>query len=875
MSHLSRPCLFVVAVLAVAAGRTTLALDTVPQYGTYELKLPMETVDSGDWVSDTGDVCVRMTCPSGRTVESPVYLTRDFTTEPFRGAIPRSAVSLLKIYFDETEWETPGHIDCLLSDVRLADSRSETEVLLAGEWTGIACGLDVIRGAGPDGEDALRLDIDLARPPQWPGALLETGGADWSEYDELRFSMKLETTSYVGPACAEFVTSSGQKVKAGWDLFGYAPSGEWGEYVWRFREPVPKTEIRTVPAGPTHYAARLMPGEPGLHTVDVIARGRSVSDYSFECVASGLPRPVRVSRADPSYFETVDGRPWLAIGENVCWYGGGKLEDYEAWLARLHAAGANYCRIWMPPWCFALEWETLGDYRLDRAWELDRVLELARSYDIRVMLCFEWHGSYRKKDSWWDNPYNSENGGPCAIPRAFFTDGIARDMFRRRVAYIAARYSAYANILSWEFFNEVDLIDGYDSRVVARWHDEMAGFLRGIDPYNHLITTSYSGARGDERVWGLSGIEYVQAHDYTKVDWGQNGRRWVEHYRQRHRKPMLFGEAGIDHSGEKTAEMDPAGIHLHNALWSTVAGGGAGTAMTWWWDSYVHPEDLYHHFESVADFTADVNWTQGLRPVHSPQPLYEESSAQWVRGVVQIASPNRSWDPAPFNESNTFVVSSDGTVSDEDRLSRILHGVQNHPDLHNPHTFVIDCPAEAEFIIELEGVSGWGGAALQVTVDGEVVLDETFYDYRGGRDTIHSYDGPYTVELNPGRHEIVVSNPGADWVELDYLIIADWLHETPPVRVVGLAGPQDVIIWLQNRSFNRQLVREYEIAPAELRGVLLDMPDVPVGDYAVTVYDTWEGRILSRGRIVDGPTSPLRLPPFSRALALRLHRLDP
>ena len=34
----------------------------------------------------------------------------------------------------------------------------------------------------------------------------------------------------------------------------------------------------------------------------------------------------------------------------------------------------------------------------------------------------------------------------------------------------------------------------------------------------------------------------------------------------------------------------------------------AGTAMLWWWDSYVEPYDLYDLFSSVAAFAADVDW---------------------------------------------------------------------------------------------------------------------------------------------------------------------------------------------------------------------------------------------------------------------------
>ena len=34
----------------------------------------------------------------------------------------------------------------------------------------------------------------------------------------------------------------------------------------------------------------------------------------------------------------------------------------------------------------------------------------------------------------------------------------------------------------------------------------------------------------------------------------------------------------------------------------TVMGGGAGGAMNWWWDSWVHPNDLYYRFKGAGAF---------------------------------------------------------------------------------------------------------------------------------------------------------------------------------------------------------------------------------------------------------------------------------
>jgi hypothetical protein len=36
--------------------------------------------------------------------------------------------------------------------------------------------------------------------------------------------------------------------------------------------------------------------------------------------------------------------------------------------------------------------------------------------------------------------------------------------------------------------------------------------------------------------------------------------------------------------------------------------GGAGTAMNWWWDEYIRPNGLYHHYAALSRFLKDTPW---------------------------------------------------------------------------------------------------------------------------------------------------------------------------------------------------------------------------------------------------------------------------
>ncbi|MBN2566322.1 MAG: hypothetical protein JXB46_11490, partial [Candidatus Eisenbacteria bacterium] len=474
---------------------------------------------------------------------------------------------------------------------------------------------------------------------------------------------------------------------------------------------------------------------------------------------------------------------------------------------------------------------------------------------------------------WPDNPYAGLRGGPCARSYEFFTDAEAADWYRKRLDYLSARYACYSNLFAWELFNEVNLVDGYWPDEAADWHARMAGYLRGIDPYDHLITTSFSGPTGSHEIWGLPGIDFVQAHDYGEVDWGANSAKWARQLRRRYGKPMLFGEIGILHDGRRTRTADPQGVHLHNGLWGAVMGGGAGTGMTWWWDSYVHPADLYHHFGSVSRFAGGVDWTQGFRELDGVRAEFAPGTAATSYGAVEISTDNESWDPAPFNEPVTLVVDRAGRPDRPSLLSRTLHGTVNHPELHNPQTFLLDCPASAEFEVSIEGVSGWGGANLAVIVDGEERLRLHFPDADRWTETIHEYDERHTVLLGPGSHEITVVNDGVDWVTVSYVVRNEWAIEEPPVRCIGLAGPDDVLVWVQNRAFTLKSVRELKCEPGRIERARLVLPLPAPASYRVQVWDTWAGREVGRGRVRGGPAVAIRLPDFTQALALRISRV--
>jgi hypothetical protein len=385
------------------------------------------------------------------------------------------------------------------------------------------------------------------------------------------------------------------------------------------------------------WKVRFAPVVPGTWTWWWSVRDRTGErlgrQHHVAVIDRDAPGFIRRSGRDRRCLVHDDQSAYFAIGENVAWYSEARgTYDYDSWFGRLAEHGANHARLWMPYWAFALEGPDtgVGDYtrRLDRAWQLDYVVELAGRLGLALTLCIQNHGPFSIAfNSEWDrNPYNQRNGGPLARPEAFFTNTEARRLFRQRLRYIVARWAYAPQLLAWELFNEVDLTANYDPAVVAHWHREMSEYLRSLDPHQHLISTSLalypsvSTSPHDAPIWNTTGLDFTQIHRYTTLgdgipigdpDVAHNLGDLVSFMLDTHQQPTLVGEYGINSTNAKiTATIDEKGVALHDALWATALSGSFGTAMSWWWDSYIdaQPQRFYPMFGALARFLHGIQW---------------------------------------------------------------------------------------------------------------------------------------------------------------------------------------------------------------------------------------------------------------------------
>lgn len=353
------------------------------------------------------------------------------------------------------------------------------------------------------------------------------------------------------------------------------------------------------------WVVRFTPQETGRHTLQLYVRNPSGETRLPErslVVVPEQPDPklpgrkggsVIVSKRDPRQLELQDGSPFYVVGQNVCW-----TTNWAPYLEKMKAYGANACRVWLCPWGLNLERkQEPGTYDLKEAARIDELMELAEASGVRIIFCFTYHGA--NGVDWGGSPYNQANGGPCLRPQEFFTDWRAKRQFKRLLSYAAARWGSSPALLCWELMNELD-IARYDSPEDAvAWAREMAGHLKYVDVHGHLVTVSTIGSQFQPELWQDPRLDFVSVHGYG-TDVANVVQRHLAPLRLLN-KPVLLAEFGGG-TDARDDIPDKDGARLQAALWLTACAPGCGTALPWWWDTYIEARNLYPVLAAAARF---------------------------------------------------------------------------------------------------------------------------------------------------------------------------------------------------------------------------------------------------------------------------------
>ena len=587
------------------------------------------------------------------------------------------------------------------------------------------------------------------------------------------------------------------------------------------------------PAGSGTFRIRFSPDETGIWSFTISATdstGTALSNsYTFQCTDITTSKNRGFIRSgNTNYLQFDNGTQYIPVGENIAWQNNNAYLDYRNWLTGLIENHGNFFRLWHAHWGLGIEWKNgwsgfqgLRKYKQSNCFYQDWLFDYCAENGIYVMLTLQHHGtvSTQVNPNWNDSPYNAANGGSCLNTIDFFTNDDARAHTKNRYRYILARWGYSRAILCWELFNEVLWTDNFQQNktLVAEWHFEMAEYLKSIDPNNHLVTTSYGGDNDDPNVWNYPDIEITQTHIYINTP---NIERALAHVTRKHLatfgKPSLNGEFGLGiHGG--LASTDPDGIHIHNSLWGGLFGGGLGTAMTWWWDNYMHPYDLYYHFSGISVIADQIPFVESnLRPVRS--------YVTGAPGDLNI-TPTLGWGVKGDDEITIDIY---GNITPEDAsLAQFLYGSQWNTQFRSPPTFHVDYSAPGAFTVHTGPEIGTD-PNIAIWMDGILQLEEAA-----------TPNTSYTIQVPANTHSLKVDNTGTDWTTISSYSFEGQGSQVDAYVLISEDESQ-IAGWVLNNLYNHDYVINNGMPPTTPESQVLVEGFVD-GTYTVRYSDPLTG----------------------------------
>ncbi len=412
------------------------------------------------------------------------------------------------------------------------------------------------------------------------------------------------------------------------------------------------------PKGAPCWKIRFTPMEAGTYSYEITVadRGgeRSTGSYQFEVERGETPAFVRTDPGGGKGFVLENGDYFYPIGFNyrspydvryeqnilgrritepreASSSSNVALDDgtfgFEEYMAEMAGYGMNFIETWMAPWWLALEWSPqrigfrgAGRYNMRNAWKFDRVMDAAAAHDIHVMLVIINHGQLSTwvDEEWQDHPYNVEQGGFLESPEEVFSDPRARRLIKNKLRYIVARWGYSPNIFAWNLLNEMNLVGSqsgfWRSDEIVEWFDEMATYLKEIDPWEHMVTGHFTGNFNSD-IFRLDNVDFTANNAYYNVR-DQNLVRRLQgayHFHRRFEKPFVIAEFGGTAGGGTVRNLRR---DLRVGLWAGYTMPIAASPL-FWWNQLVRDQEWYHIYHSLVQFEQIVGGARrGMDTLH-------------------------------------------------------------------------------------------------------------------------------------------------------------------------------------------------------------------------------------------------------------------
>ncbi|MBX7133779.1 MAG: cellulase family glycosylhydrolase [Fimbriimonadaceae bacterium] len=560
------------------------------------------------------------------------------------------------------------------------------------------------------------------------------------------------------------------------------------------------------------WRARIATPEPGRYAVEVWRNSKKVV---------GSPKSIQVPKTRIHHVRTsgtkfeLGGKPYWPVGTNLGWQSP-NFPDMTEQIATLAKAGGNWTRIWASNWDDKSPFWTqntplpkdgwMSEVALNR-W--DQLVRAAEKSGVYFQYVFFNHGQFSTEvnPNWPTHPWNKANGGFLPDAKAFFTDPEAKRRARMFLRYAAARWGASPAIMAWELWNEVqftDLARSGDWKTVAAWHDEMADYMRSVDSYGHLITTSSElGAP----IWRK--MDYAQGHGYpASIEGLIMGSTSPDP-----RKPLFFGEVGLGNSSGRNAQEERMAIR--DGIWGGFFAGQAGAGQYWFWDRMNLPGMLDEYRNS----------TKALRTIGNPAGFRPTNlTVDVASSGTLVMRPGRGWEKSDLMDFN---LPTDANPSKLGKLSSFLQGRANRVMQPKPLTLRFSASKNGVFRAIINQVSQ-SGAAVSLSCNGVAGPTKRWDAASSNRNVNETLEMPFS----PGDNVVVVDNDGADWVNVSQY---EATTLAPDATALAAANGNTLILRVRAAAPSQKLVVRHPLLKGVLNLRVLSLADGKVKDLSSTV----------------------------------------
>lgn len=393
--------------------------------------------------------------------------------------------------------------------------------------------------------------------------------------------------------------------------------------------------------GDIRLSSRYTPTEIGIYKWLAYCGDNLVEEGEFECINSDNPGYVKVSEKDPRYFAYSNGDSYVPIGLNLVGAdyhalaaGGDHFErskqsatpgciTYERWMKELSNNGGNYARLWLSSKYFEARTESPGTHDLSAFVHLDRVVEIARKYGIKLKMCLEHFRTFTKEESYFYRTMKDpDTGEQMRDIEKWYNDPRWNEIWLQDINPYIARYWDDPVVFAWELWNENDCGDGKFESVLS-WTKRMLAEIKKCSPKN-LVTNSLGSFDETWKQQVQDAFRYLEEMDFQQVHrYLDQGAPWeiaredgvlfsidAVNKCRREDKPIILTETGAvndRHTGPfRFYQCDHKGLIFHDVTYPAFFAGAAGSGHIWHWGEYVEAKNLWKYYKPLSDMLSGV-----------------------------------------------------------------------------------------------------------------------------------------------------------------------------------------------------------------------------------------------------------------------------